>query len=102
MVIVLEYKNVTEIIEHEFFKAEGKLDGDRTDENGHFRSFLHFYIVKLPVFFEQVGAKKKFSLFLEAKSIIIINIPGYNRMIESFIGDKLSELLPHIEFIEQD
>jgi hypothetical protein len=66
VVIIPQDEDIIEVIEFEFFEAEGQLHGDGADENGHFGGFFHLYIPEVLGMLEQPGTEQKFSLFSKA------------------------------------
>jgi hypothetical protein len=63
MIVVLEHKYVTEIIQGEFIEAQGELSGYGADEHGHFFFLFYAYVVKFLGALYQECAEQEAMLF---------------------------------------
>ena len=101
VIIIPQDENIVEVIEFEFLQAEGQLDGDRADEDGHFGGLFHLYIPEVLGMLEQPGTEQKFSLFSKGQPVIISQMSGDNRVIEGLSYNKTLKLVPVIKSLNK-
>jgi len=52
--------------------------------------------MKVPGMLEQPGPEKEFPLFFEVQPVVIFQVSGNYRMIESLSGDEFFKLMPGV------
>src|SRR6185437_5233161 len=97
VIVITEDKDIIEIIELELFQSEGQLHGGGAHQDGHFGRLFHLYIMKVLGMLELKCPEQELALVFQTQAIIIAEMAGNNRMIESLAGDKAFELVSCIK-----
>jgi hypothetical protein len=101
MIVIAEDEDIVKVIELEFFEAEGQLDGDGTDEDGHFGGLFHFDIPKVFSVLEEPGTEQKFSLLLQTQPVIVGQVARDNSVIEGLSYNKSLKLVPVVKALNK-
>ena len=102
MIVIPQDEDIIEIVQLEFFQAEGQLNSGSADQDGHFSRFLYLYIVKILGVLEEIGAEKEFPLLFEIQSVVISEMPGDDRVIKSFPRDETLELVSVVKTLKEE
>lgn len=101
MIVIPEDEDIVEVIEFEFLKAEGQLDGDGADEDGHFGGLLHFDIPEIFRMLEEPGTEQKLPLLLQAQPVIVGQVARDNSVIEGLPYNKSLKLVPVVKALNK-
>src|SRR5450755_1621450 len=93
VIIIFQYIDIVEIVQHVFIQSEGELDGYGADQDGHFSTFLYFDIMETTGFSEQKSAEQELTLVFQSQPVIITNVFRNHTMIEGLAFNEFM-LLP--------
>jgi hypothetical protein len=97
VVVIAEDKDIVEVIELEFFQPESQLHCGGAHQDGHLSRLFHLYIMKVLGMLELKRPEQELALVFQTQAIIIAEMAGNNRMIESLAGNKAFELVSCIK-----
>jgi len=102
MIVISQDEDVVEVVQLEFFQAEGQLNRGSADQDGHFSRFLHLYIVKILGVLKEIGAEKEFPLLFETQPVVISEMSGDDRVVKSFPRDETLELMSVVKTLKEE
>lgn len=97
VIVITQDKDIVEVIELELFQPEGQLHRSGAHQDGHLGGLFHLYIMKVLGMLELKRPEQELALVFETKAIIIAEMAGNYRMIESLAGNKAFELMSCIK-----
>ena len=93
VIVIAEDKDIVEVIELELFQTEGQLHRGGANQDGHLGRLFHLYIMKVLGMLELKRPEQELALVFETQAVIIAEMAGNYRMIESLAGNKTFELV---------
>jgi hypothetical protein len=102
MIVISQDEDVIEIVQLEFFQAEGQLNSCSADQDRHFSRFLHLYIMKVLGVLEEISSEKEFPLLFEVQPVVISEMTRDDRVIESFPRNETLELVSVVKTLKEE